>query len=133
MGTGFITINLSILLYFLVIFMNLKPCTFIEPLFMRELLVFSCKKTIGTYSIVDVIKSFDSSEDKKIIVVRNLVQPDKLRYMSIDKFNSDMEIQYTEYPDIDTSLPIEQYLEIFKNRQMNEVLNKINSYNTQSD
>lgn len=106
--------------------MNLQNAVFTEPLFMRELLIFSCKNNGGTFSLAHIVESFDSSENKKIVLLRDLNNIGKLMYMPIDKFNSVMEIQYTEYPHIDTSLPIEQYMELFNKYHMEITIKTIN-------
>ena len=108
--------------------MTCEHIVFTEPLHMRDLLVFSCKNTIGTYSIVDIVDSFDSKSNSRIVIVRDLVHLNKVSYMTTERFNAVMEIQYIEYPELDESMPIEQYLPLFRELHFGKVLDRINQF-----
>ena len=48
--------------------------------------------------------------------------------MTTERFNVVMEIQYTEYPELDESMPIEQYLPMFRELHFGKVLDRINQF-----
>lgn len=108
--------------------MTCERIVFTEPLYMKDTLVFSCKNTIGTYSIVDIVEPFDPKSTTKIVIVRDLMHMNKVSYMTTERFNATMEIQYTEYPELDESMPIEQYLPLFQALHFDNVLDKINQF-----